>query len=336
MLAASFTFLTPWAGLLALLAVVPLAGFVSGARRAETVRAALGLRAAPRASRLRRGAPIAAVVVLLALAAMQPALRMHGTLRERTDAQVFVVLDTSRSMAAAASPTAPTRLARARAIALRLGSQLGDVPVGVATFTDRVLPDLFPTADRAAFDSTVASVGIEDPPPRDVNPVATTFDALSALATQGFFPDSAHRRVVLLLTDGESAPFDPAAVASSLLDHGVRLAVIRVGGGGERVWAANGRPESAYRTDPAGARRSVASLTGALGQRPGTDPISLARRALGRGPTATVAVDRRTRTLAPLAVLLALALALALAFENLGRPYATYLAQAGAKRRESS
>jgi VWA domain-containing protein len=333
--AASFVFLTPWAGLLALLAALPVAGFLLGTRRAEAVRSALGLRPAPRASRVRRGTLSAAIVALLALAAMQPALRTHSSLRERTDAQALVVLDTSRSMAAAASPTAPTRLARAKVIALRLGSELGDVPVGVATFTDRVLPDLFPTAARAAYDSTVESVGIEDPPPRDVNPVATTFDALSALATQGFFPDSAHKRVVLLLTDGESAPFDPGTVASALDRGGIRLVVIRVGGGGERVWT-NGRPEALYHADPAGARRSVASLDEALGEQPGTNAIRFSRRALGHGPTTVVSVGPKTRTLAPLAVLVALALALAVAFDNLGRLNVLFFARAGTQRRESS
>ena len=334
MLAASFVFLTPWAALLALLAALPVTGFLLGTRRAEAVRSALGLRPAPRASRVRRGSLSAAIVVLLALAAMQPALRTHSSLRERTDAEAFVVLDTSRSMAAAASPNAPTRLARAKAIALRLGSDLGDVPVGVATFTDRVLPDLFPTADHAAYNSTVESVGIEDPPPRDVNPVATTFDGLPALATQGFFPDSARKRVVLLLTDGESVPFDPGTVASALDRGGIRLAVIRVGGGGERVWT-NGRPEALYHADPAGARRSVSSLDEALGEQPGTNAIQFARRALGRGPTTAVAIEPRIRTLAPLAVLVALALALAVAFENLGRN-ALFFARAGTQRRESS
>jgi hypothetical protein len=334
MLADAFTFLTPWAALLALLAVLPLAGFLLGGRRADAVRARLGLRAAPPSSRVLHAGLLAGIVVLLALAAMQPALRSHSTLRARTDAQVFVVLDTSRSMAAASSPDAPTRLARAKSIALRLGAELGDVPLGVATFTDRVLPDLFPTADHAAFDSTVESVGIEDPPPRDVNPVATTFDALAALGTQGFFPGSIRKRVALLVTDGESAPFDPATVASALDRGGVRLAVIRVGGGGERVWDPDGKPEAAYHADPGGARRSVANLDQALGERPGTDPLGFARSALGSGPTHAVASEPRTRTLAPLAVLLALALALALAFENLGLPHAGF-ARAGIQRRES-
>lgn len=336
MLAVSFAFLTPWAGVLVLLAALPLAALVLGARRAEAVRSLLGLREAPRSSRVPHAALLAGIVALLAVAAMQPVVRTHGSLRERTDAQAFVVLDTSRSMAASSSPTAPTRLARARAIALRIGSQLGDVPIGVATFTDRVLPDLFPTADRAAFDSTVASVGLEDPPPRDVNPVATSFDALSALATQGFFPSSARKRVVLLLTDGESAPFDAAGVAASLRDHGVRLAVVRVGGGGERVFGPDGKPEGAYRADPGGARRSIATLAGALGERAAPDPVAFARHALGSGPTRAVGTKPRTYTLAPLAVLVALALALAVAFETLGLPHARFHARAGTQRRESA
>ena len=97
---------------------------------------------------------------------MQPAIRTQTPRRQRTDAQAFVVIDTSRSMAARPSPTGASRLQRAKQLALAIGPQLGDVPVGVATFTDRVLPDLFPTSDRATYDSTVSALGIEDPPPR--------------------------------------------------------------------------------------------------------------------------------------------------------------------------
>ena len=132
---------------------------------------------------------------------------------QRTDAQAFVVIDTSRSMAARPSPTGASRLQRAKQLALAIGPQLGDVPVGVATFTDRVLPDLFPTSDRATYDSTVSALGIEDPPPEEISTVATTFDALQQVATSGFFPDSVRKRAVILITDGESRPFDPAAVA---------------------------------------------------------------------------------------------------------------------------
>lgn len=308
MVAASFTFLTPLAGLLALLAVVPVVALVAAARRVDVTRRLLRLPEAPPGRRRRREAALAGVVVLLAVAAMQPVVRTHTSAKARRDAQLFVVLDTSRSMAAAASPTNATRLARAKQIALALGSRFGDLPVGVATFTDRVLPDLFPTPDRAAFDSVVSSVGIEDPPPRDVNTVATTFDALGALGTQGFFPDSAHKRVVVLITDGESGAFDPNAVAAGLADHGVRLAVVRVGDGSDRVWSADGRPEAGYRPDPIGARVAVSRLEAALGDRRGESITSFVRKAVGSGPSATVGLATRTLTLAPVPAVLALVL----------------------------
>jgi hypothetical protein len=220
-------------------------------------------------------------------------------------------------MAAAPSPSSPTRLARAKRIALALGAQFGDLPVGVATFTDRVLPDLFPTSDRAAFDSVVSSVGIEDPPPRDVSTVATTFDALGALGSQGFFPATARKRAVVVITDGESGAFDPNGIASALADHGVRLAVVRVGGGGDRVWSPGGRPEAGYRPDPGGARVAVARLEAALGDRSGESVASFVRKAVGSGPSATVGAEPRTVTLAPVPAVLALVL-LAFVFRQPG------------------
>jgi von Willebrand factor type A domain len=308
MLAFTFTFLTPLAALLAVAAAVPLVALAVSGRRVDAVRRALRLEPPSGPSRRRRVAALAGIVGLLAVAAMQPVIRTHRGLQARTDAQLFVVLDTSRSMAAAPSAAAPTRLARAKRLAVDLGARFGDLPIGVATFTDRVLPDLFPTPDRAAFDSTVASVRVEDPPPQNVSTVATTFDALGALATNGFFPDGVHRRVVVLLTDGESTPFDAGTVASTLASHGVRLAVIRVGGGRDRVWAPSGKPEAGYRPDPSGARRSVRELEAALGDRPGESTAGFVRRAVGAGPSARVGIVTRTVTLAPVPAVASLVL----------------------------
>ena len=184
---------------------------------------------------------------------------------------------------------------------IALAANLRDVPVGVASFTDRVLPAMFPTADRAAFDSTVSSLTIEDPPPRDVNTVATTFGALTSLATQGFFPDSVHKRAVVLLTDGESRPFDPAAVAATLRTHGIQLVVVPVGDGADRVWRPGGRPEAGYRADPGLARLDVARLRAALGEGPASDAAAAVRQALGSGPERTVGTASRTRSLAAVA-----------------------------------
>lgn len=305
-LAASFTFLTPDAAALAALAVLPLAALVVGDRRSTRVRRTLGLAAPSRTSRRPRAVAEVVVVALLAFAAMQPALRTRASLRARTDAQAFVVLDTSRSMAAAPSPAGESRLTKAKRIAIGLAAQLGNLPVGLATFTDRVLPNLFPTADRAAFDNVVRATSIEGPPPHDVNTVATTFDALASLGTQGFFPDSVRKRAVVLVTDGESRPFDPSAVAASLAGHGIAFAIVRVGDAGDRIYRPNGTPEVNYRPDPAGAAASVAQLTAAVHEPVGVDPATVVERALGHGPTRVVGVTSRTRTLAPIPALLAL------------------------------
>jgi hypothetical protein len=305
MLAASLTLLTPYGGFLALLAVLPLLALAAGGRRVVRARAVLRLQAPERRRAAGRAAALAAVPLLLAVAAMQPALRTRSTLRVRTDAATWVVLDTSRSMGAAASPAAPTRLDRAKRIAIAAAAALPDVPVGIATLTDRTLPDLFPTPDRAAFDSTVQSLQLEDPPPAETNRIATSFSALSSLATGGFFDRTPHR-AVLLVTDGESRPFDASAVTSALGRGRIVLALVRVGGGGERVWKPDGSPETAYRADPGEARAATAQLAGGNVFGSADPAAAVLRRALGRGPTRAVGRGGGVRSLAPAVALLAL------------------------------
>ena len=89
-------------------------------------------------------------------------------------------------MLASSSPDDPTRLERARGAALELRTTIPQVPAGLAGLTDRALPYLFPTLDMRTFASTLReAVEIESPPPQQVARVATSFDALAALGTQG-------------------------------------------------------------------------------------------------------------------------------------------------------
>lgn len=305
MLAFAVSFLTPRAAWLAVLVLLPLVAIAVAARRVDRLRRALRLPDPGRGGRRRRAALVTAVGLLLVVTAMQPVVRAHTSVRERSDAAAFVVVDVSRSMAASRSPGSPSRLARAKQAAYALGAELGGVPLGVATFTDRVLPDLFPTSDTAAFDSTISSLTTNAPPPRDVNTVATTFDALTAVATEGFFRQSVHRRAVVLITDGESRAFDPAGTAAELRNHGIALAVIRVGDGANRVWLPDGKPEAAFRPDPSGARLNVMRLDRAAGVAPGATAASIVRAAIGTGPTSVVGVEPRSRTLAPVFAVLA-------------------------------
>jgi hypothetical protein len=308
----TFTFLTPLGGLLALAVLLPLGGLLLGERRVAAARALLRL------ARPRGGAPratiaaLAAVPALLALAAAQPALRAPETARVRTDAQAMFVIDTSRSMTAASSPGAPARLSRAKQAATRLRSALDDVAAGVGTLTDRVLPNLLPVADVAAFDATVErAVGIERPPPQEVNVNATTLAPLADLATQGYYSVSARRRLLVVLTDGESRPYDVEGVARALrAGRGISLILVHVWRPGERVHLPSGRLEAGYLPREE-SRRDLERLAAAAGGASfGEDDLGAAaarlRSELGSGKTAAQGIRQRTIPLAPYAAAVSL------------------------------
>jgi len=306
------TLLTPLAALAALAALIPLAAHASARGRTAAVRRRLGLPAPSGRGEIR---PLVATgaIALLGLAAAQPALTRTTSTRSRTDAQALFVLDISRSMAAASSPTAATRLDRATAAALALRGAIGDVPSGVATLTDRVLPDLLPVPDRAGFDAVVRrAVGIESPPPHATAVRATSFAALTQIASGNYFAPAAKKRIVVLLTDGESEPVPTSDVARALA--GYRFEAVRFWRPGEAVYDADGGREPAYRPDPS-SRVTLADLAGAAGGRSfeESDLRSAAgylRSLAGSGPTVAAATSGRHRL--PLAPWLALTAVLAL------------------------
>ena len=158
-----FSFLTPAGLLLALAAALPLGALLLNERRARRVAArAACRRARARTRRPRRRSLLATVPVLLALALAQPVVQSSRTVETRTDAQIFYTFDTSVSMDASGGPHAPTRLQRAVAEAARMRLDLQDVPSGIATMTDRVLPNIFPTTDQQEFSSALTdTVGID-------------------------------------------------------------------------------------------------------------------------------------------------------------------------------
>ena len=308
------TLLTPLAALAALAAVLPLAAWAAGQRHAVAVGRALGL-PSPGPRQALRAWTAAGAIVVLGLAAAQPALTHNPRARVRTNAAALFVVDTSRSMAAAKTPTGPTRLDRAVAAAQRLRAAIADVPSGVATLTDRVLPDLLPVADVASFDAVAGrGVAIESPPPAGTAVRATTYSALGDIASGGFFPAKTTTRLVVLLTDGESDPVDTTDIARALSPaRGYRFVGIRVWRSGESVYKSTGKPETAYRPDPLG-RVVLGDVASALGGRAFEEgsvaaAASYLRRTAGSGPTTAAPSATPTRTpLAPYLALLALLL----------------------------
>jgi hypothetical protein len=297
--------LTPLGGLVALAALVPAAALLAIAAHGRRLAAELGLAPAPWRAQLRTLALATLACALLALAAAQPALTRHDERTARTESQAFFVLDVSRSMRAAAAPGARTRLARARTAAARLRAAIPDVPAGLAGLTDRALPYLFPTLDAAAFAETLrVAVVPESPPPQQVAPVATSFEALAALARNGFFPQEARRRTCVVLTDGESAAFASGEVARALRRRrGCRLVLVHVWGADERVFGADARPEAQYRPDPA-ARATVerlAEVTGgsAFAESDLAAAAAALRAAAAVGPAEPRGTSEDVRELAP-------------------------------------
>ena len=297
-LGASIELLTPAGAIACVAALVPLAAAALGAARAARVRALLGLEPPARSVDLTARIALAAVVVLLGLAAAQPVVARESARKVRTDAQALFVVDVSRSMAAAAGRDPPTRLDRARAAARRLRSSIPDVEAGVATLTDRVLPDLLPVADAAGFDRTLEdSVAIEEPPPRSTAIRATTYAALEDVAAGNYFLPTAKKRVLVLLTDGESQPFDESSIARALAGRDVTLETIRFWDERESIFDENGKVDAAYRPDPTGAF-ALGALARATGGRVFDEDEQVAatsalRRALGAGPTARTAERRQ-------------------------------------------
>ena len=301
----SLTILTPLGALLALGLVLPLVALLRARRRAGRARGILGV------AQLRRRAvmaPLVALVLgagLLGLAAAQPVFEWTSDRRVRTDAEAFVVLDVSRSMLAQRKLDEPMRIERAKAVATRLRASLSDVPVGVASLTDRVLPHLFPSSDQEVFAATLErSVGIERPPPRSSFATgATSLNALATLRGLRYFTPASTSRLAIVLTDGESQPVANARLGGLFQrDPAIEVVFVQFWGEGERVYN-RGVPEPQYRPDPSARAtldRLAASTKGAvytesqIGSAAGK-----ARELLGSGPSVVEGRQAGQLALAP-------------------------------------
>jgi hypothetical protein len=282
------SFLSPGDAVFVLAAAVPVAAYLATERRAGRVRAALRLRGPGR----RALAPVLAALVVLpalvAVAAAQPVVVRRQTIHERGDAQAFFIVDTSLSMDASAGPGQPTRLARAKRLALQLQARLADVPVGLAGMTDRVLPYVMPTTDPALFRQTLAqSAGINEPlPSQDYGRQrATNLQALVPVLNANFFSSATKRKLVVVFTDGEAPP--DLQLLGLGVEHRLAPVFVHVSAPGERIYH-HGRPDPNYTTDPTSGHilARAAALTGGsvYGENQLGQIASTARRIVGRGP----------------------------------------------------
>jgi von Willebrand factor type A domain len=198
---------------------------------------------------------VAALVLLPALlgvAAAQPVVVHRQNLTERIDAQVFIVLDTSLSMSARNGPHGPTRLDLAEREARSLIPQLGDIPVGLATMTDRVLPNVMPTTNTGLVLETLdQSIGIDQPPPSQHYPErATQFQALFPIVNDHLFAPEVKHPILVVMTDGEATPLPRGNLGYDLAQQlSVPPLFVHVWSPNDRIYV-NGRVDRAYRPDP--------------------------------------------------------------------------------------
>jgi hypothetical protein len=299
------SFLTPESALVAVLVLVPLLALVRAHGVGRRLRGALGIAHQRRRALVLPLVALGATAAFLGVAAAQPVVSKTEQERVRTDAEAYVVFDTSRSMLASAHPGSPSRLARAKAEALVIRKAIPTVPVGIASVTDRTLPHLFPSPDERTFEATLRkAVGIERPPPvHSLLRRVTSLESLGAVATQGFFSPEASHRVLVVFTDGETLPGTRARLGP-LFERppGVSTVFVHTWGRNERVFV-RGAPEVGYRPDPSSgdSLRRIADAIGAtyVSENDLQQAIGFVRKRLGNGPTLVEGERRHDIPLAP-------------------------------------
>lgn len=304
------SFLSPWGAWVAVAVLIPLAAFALLEGRARRVSGRIGLTPPPLRTRL--GIPIAICVVaaLLALAAAQPVISGTQSHSGRSDAQVYVLFDVSRSMLARSGATAPDRLQRAKQLALQLRHGVADVPFGVASLTDRVLPHLFPTLDPNVFESVLRdAVGIERPPPDGANDIATDFSTIGDVGTNNYYSPAVSKRVLVVFSDGESNYFDDNTLHQDFQKGNVHVLVVHLWNPDEKIYLAKNHVDPGYRPDPQSnqeAQRLAAAGGGKVLDGDASQLISQTKAFVGTGPHTTLREQHTRISLGPYVALMAL------------------------------
>lgn len=305
------TYVTPTAAFAALLVVAVLAAHVRARKRKKRAEEVLREASFSKRGFLRASIPFARLVALGLLLAFVLATPVRYTDKPklvRSDVEIIVLCDNSRSMLAASSPKGPTRWDRFLFLAANLRKAIPEAAMGLTCFTDRPLPYLFPTTDEEPFLRTLTqTLGVGKPPPKSGSLVTTSttssFEALSTMADSGFFspdPVKHKRRIIILMTDGEMVDFQPDSYRIALAQNHIRLVIVHIWRNGERVfWKGKLEP---YRSDPQ-SRDAIMRLANATNASVYADSeagsiASGVRSAMGKGP---MRIEGKRRTATPIA-----------------------------------
>src|SRR5712691_1328543 len=306
------TFVTPLGALIALVGLIPLAVLVIEEQRLGALCEKLGLRPPAWRPSVEVGVALTALVAVLALALAQPVIASHTTRKGRADAEAFFVFDVSRSMSARTAGS-PTRFDQARRDAKELRARLGNLPVGIASLTDRVLPHLFPSVSVNAFNATLDESLAVDRPSMSLaygNALGTKLGALADLVTGNYFEPTAKKRVVVVFTDGETLKDRLSALPARFKDGNLHVFFFHYWSLDQRVYNAAGQIIPAYLPDPnaTAALDGLAQSTSSKVFKPGQvgQAAAAVRAVIGKGPTRARGRELNSLLLAPYVLLFAL------------------------------
>lgn len=175
-----------------------------------------------RGVRAARTALAASAVVLLAVAASRPQWGSAEELVRRKGVDVFVCIDTSRSMLA--EDVKPSRMARARLAVGSLLDRLADDRVGLIAFAGEARLVCPLTLDRAA-----ARLFLDTVEPGLLQRPGTALAPAMRLALRSLQAASERQGVVVLVTDGEDHGGDALDAAKELAASGVVVHAIGLG-----------------------------------------------------------------------------------------------------------
>ncbi len=240
-------------GLSALVALVLIAGGVlltRNVRRFGEEALIRGLLTAnPSGRRAFKGVLVVIAVALAFIALAQPQYGRGTRLIPATNLDVVIVLDYSKSMYA--KDITPSRTLRAKAEVGRLIQELPGARFAAVAFAGE--PIAFPlTSDGASIAQFFRQLSPNDMPVGGTA-IARALEAGRELLERD--PKSKnHRRVMILVTDGEDLEGDPVAAAESAKSADITIDVVQIGGRTpEPIPDVNDNGEThGYRTDESG------------------------------------------------------------------------------------
>jgi hypothetical protein len=316
---AGLVFLTPWAALVGLAFIVPLVMLTIRERASARVSRALDLRPLPLSRILLRPLALAVLALLVAVVAAQPAVRATDSTLVRSDAELLLTFDVSRSMAATDAPGGVRRLERARALGQELHEALPDVPTGVATLTNRMMPLMFPTGDKRGVTAVIDnSLRLMQPQPAALTAArASSLGALTLAADRSYYNPSARKRALVVFSDLDSDFFSLEGTLRLLRQNRIEPFLVRVAAPGEQIFDASGRPNAYVSVSTVSVEGLRRARWHAFEEGESRRLVSEIRTYLGQGPVEASGLVESQRTLAPWFALAALALSAVLVFPAL-------------------